>query len=779
MKKIVVSCLFFLLAFFFNNISLYAVEDFYISGIAGQKEVTLPLTYSDKWFGDSPSTIYNHNIARVACLLSCVSYVDVLADINNNTLAKDLKILGVKEGETEYKYNINYNSTLYGNDQCAYTFAHKTIKEGKKAGRTLIFIIIRGTPLNSNEWLSNLNINNKENTGTGLHEGFLRAASQIHERLVSYLLRYKIDIEDACLLITGHSRGAAVSNLLSTMLLKDDFFKRENIYTYTFASPNVTTMEDAEEEKYSFIWNIVNPEDIVPTVPLYKGKWKYRKYGRLLTLINSWSVEQEEFEKKYLPRISDCYNSLIGRPYYPFKCGSFIPVQITDIVNELNGSVDDYYTEGTGIHKAGATLLTKLFSGSENSSKEKIKEKHKKRNMDNYYFTNEDGSITNEATYKEEKSKEKVVVKKEEKNNNSDKKDKEGGNKKEKKPRLTFTQRIEAALNNRYNNIVDFLKFAFNDMHACETYLSFMLSLEEDEAFSTLGYSQITLTGYDEAMVLSKSGEVLLKIIEGEVDYKSIKLPVMARSLLSNKAVIGVPSNIECTLYITNESLLDTASSISLERYSASGHPMYIGEKTLIYLRKDKMIRAEIGKKTYESDKLELERVTKVGAKKIVKVNKLAPEQKFRVSPLVNFDTDLNMETGVEVGSQIIYGIGKIGWNMETLDSMFNIIMGVGSRQTLSGPILIDLELLGKCLWTKKDLEKGEHEFNYVPQIKVSFSLRPAKHFSIFLACTFDIEADDINKGAFNKKVRPARLGSFPLSDKTACYPGVVFGLRF
>ena len=39
------------------------------------------------------------------------------------------------------------------------------------------------------------------------------------------------------MLITGHSRGAAVANILGTIVP----FENENIYVYTFASPNTTT----------------------------------------------------------------------------------------------------------------------------------------------------------------------------------------------------------------------------------------------------------------------------------------------------------------------------------------------------------------------------------------------------------------------------------------------------------------------------------------------------------------------------------------------------------
>lgn len=94
-------------------------------------------------------------------------------------------------------------------------------------------------------------------------------------------------ITDPVFLVTGHSLGAAIANLLAERLnsetapneneiqsnttATDDglILGKENIYAYTFATPNVvdTSISGEEKIKYSNIFNILNTNDVVPCVP--------------------------------------------------------------------------------------------------------------------------------------------------------------------------------------------------------------------------------------------------------------------------------------------------------------------------------------------------------------------------------------------------------------------------------------------------------------------------------------------------------------------------------
>lgn len=92
------------------------------------------------------------------------------------------------------------------------------------------------------------------------------------------------------ILITGHSRGAAVANLLGAKIddnsLKNSNFSvsisNKDVFVYTFATPNTTSIKERDDQKYNNIYNIVNPEDFVTKV--MPSKWGYGRYGKSYVL---------------------------------------------------------------------------------------------------------------------------------------------------------------------------------------------------------------------------------------------------------------------------------------------------------------------------------------------------------------------------------------------------------------------------------------------------------------------------------------------------------------
>lgn len=117
------------------------------NGNSGVMEV--PLEFDERWFSQS-SFCYSHEIARLACFFSDSSYADVLGNRGGNLLKKNYSLLGIKEKDMEFHYNVDYSDSIWGNDQCAYSFASKEI-DGADGKRNLIFLVVRGTPLNANE----------------------------------------------------------------------------------------------------------------------------------------------------------------------------------------------------------------------------------------------------------------------------------------------------------------------------------------------------------------------------------------------------------------------------------------------------------------------------------------------------------------------------------------------------------------------------------------------------------------------------------------------------
>lgn len=737
--------LFSIMLFFLSTFAFAEKINFSVTGILQRDAVSVALDWDEKWFGKS-ATIYNHNIARIACVFSDVSYIDVEKNKDDNALLNNYKALGIKNSDIEIKYNIDYSDPLYGNDQCAFSLATKEINSSK-GKKSLVFVVIRGTPLNANEWLSNLNISDDTKTQKIVHEGFARAAQQVHIALISFLLRHKIEPENSYFLITGHSRGAAVANLLSSMAVYEDFFDTEKMYTYTFASPNVTTSENATDEKYNYIHNIVNAEDIVPTVPLYKDNWTFRKYGKILTLVNYWNISQSTYTDEILPKVNEFHRLFIGREYFPFKTGPFIPVQITNIVNKLNSSVDDFYSGPDSLHNMGSNVFTKIFP------------EPKDNNKADDVGDGVSGDGVAEANVA-----------------NGDDNGVDGENEKKHE---TFFDRVRASINKKHNGLFDYMMNAFNDMHDCGMYLSFMIGLDEKEAFSTQGFSQLIVKGQEEFVAKDKAGHTILRVIDGNIVFSSIRLPIAAMPVSFAKIAVGFPENLDFDFYVTNESLINTGSTFILEHYDEKGHLIESGEKQKIYTRMNAMQVFSVGEITKNEKKFETTKLKRDESKKLTIENRLLQEQQFRVLPELSVDTDFNLLFGAKIGSQHIYGTTHITWSVNSISNFFAWSLGFGTGQTLWGPILVDAEVRGKMLWAFIEKTDNEKLFNFVPELRLTFSVRPIRHIILSMSALFDFYINNLNDAAFDKKITHEYMGKIPFGDDFGIVPTLLWTIGF
>jgi hypothetical protein len=128
------------------------------------------------------------------------------------------------------------------------------------------------------EWGGNLTIGQ-----SGNHAGFQLAADQTVSAIRSYIgeltgrgqLTNKIKIW-----ISGYSRGAAAANLAAAKL--NEQFGKENVFAYCFECPQGAVGSDVGGERYSNIFCIVNPIDLVPKLAM--SVWGFTRYGRTFYL---------------------------------------------------------------------------------------------------------------------------------------------------------------------------------------------------------------------------------------------------------------------------------------------------------------------------------------------------------------------------------------------------------------------------------------------------------------------------------------------------------------
>lgn len=286
----------------------------YTSVAAGSNKVTTDFAWDDNWFFED-STTYNHELAIACSVLSAVAnseseYYQKGSNAEpymENLLAQ----LGFEKADTSsYQYRSEIKDEVVnifenGTNVTAYTIASKHIKSsttGKE--KLLVALSVRGTY--GTEWLGNLDASYSDGViegfglGEGDYEGFSEAAAQMTNAVFSYIesLGEDVDMNDVALLFTGHSRGAATSNMAAAYIdsltveleeineenvadgtadAVDAYPLQKSIYCYTFATPEHTTNPECHSTTYANIFNVINPSDIVPRVPL--AVWGFDRYG--------------------------------------------------------------------------------------------------------------------------------------------------------------------------------------------------------------------------------------------------------------------------------------------------------------------------------------------------------------------------------------------------------------------------------------------------------------------------------------------------------------------
>lgn len=245
-------------------------------------------SWNDEWFFQDP-TAYNAQLALASGVLAAFANSESASyngGTDNQTMADVLADLGFDDVQTtsyEHRSTIQDNIASLASgatDTVAYTLASKHITADDGQAKTLVLVAVRGSY--GSEWLSDFNIAGDAPTGyPDDHVGFAAAASVVMADLRTYLDRHAG--EDLCLLVCGHSRGSAVSNLIAAKaddgaLAGTYGIEASDVFCYTIACPTVTTSGDAHSDAYGNIFNLLLPSDIVPALPLQA--WGYERYGR-------------------------------------------------------------------------------------------------------------------------------------------------------------------------------------------------------------------------------------------------------------------------------------------------------------------------------------------------------------------------------------------------------------------------------------------------------------------------------------------------------------------
>jgi hypothetical protein len=241
-----------------------------------------------------PNTVYYNDLSKLAILYASDIYSGCYLEINQGAsggtdeATSFGKLFGMQDAE-----DIHITASEYAEDKDDLTeffVGHRTVyRSGEK--KELVILSVRGTNGTNAEWTSNFDVgadtvdyysavgfDHPHWKDLANHKGFDVATNRVLEKFAAYEKRHGLDkLSNKVILITGHSRGAAIANLLGAHFEDRADYKS---YTYTFAAPYATTHTDAGS--YRTVFNVVNSDDLVPYLPM--NEWGFKKYGLTYTL---------------------------------------------------------------------------------------------------------------------------------------------------------------------------------------------------------------------------------------------------------------------------------------------------------------------------------------------------------------------------------------------------------------------------------------------------------------------------------------------------------------
>ena len=291
-----------------------------------REKIPYKWTYNTSGIGfekDSFS-MYFENAVDSTYLMS-EHYEDSFLTENTAKPNKELAIISAYAAAVSYRPNF----AAVAMQQCGFTYDVVEPSESKNDYNHVAFVVghkvidcqdviaiwIRGTN-NKFEWMSNFEIGRESE-----HEGFSLATDEVQNYVFEYINKHNIG-GNVRFWVCGHSRGGAVANLLSARL--ERYYDKSKIYSYTFASPRVSTKARAND----YIKNYIIESDFV--ADLAPKDWGYERHGKDYTL-------------KIDDKVKNKFTKVTQKGLYPLSIGE--KKELLKAFMDYGGDgVDSYYT---------------------------------------------------------------------------------------------------------------------------------------------------------------------------------------------------------------------------------------------------------------------------------------------------------------------------------------------------------------------------------------------------------------------------------------------------
>lgn len=264
---------------------------------AGKNDDSVPLTvrFGTDWLTKADNTKYSKDLAAFAALLSTDSY------FREKDLAKNTQNRIIPDGTASEDYTFTTLLSALGFTETRHieSFKEKTYEEDTNDSVTMnlghcvadgcnIYVaVIRGC-FSAGEWVSAFDVGSADETYeavTGKHPDWLnksnlKGVDVAANRAIGFIDAFIKENGDSSkpnrILITGHSRGGAIAEIVGSV-----FEDRDDFTSYTYAFNSLAVSYDGKAQNYRSIFNIFDSRDLFSDFLPFGQDSRYY-YGQVL-----------------------------------------------------------------------------------------------------------------------------------------------------------------------------------------------------------------------------------------------------------------------------------------------------------------------------------------------------------------------------------------------------------------------------------------------------------------------------------------------------------------
>lgn len=270
--------------------------------------------WDDDYFADDADQ-YNQSLATASLILELASWQETDKK-DRSVIGQTFEEIGISDKSAWSQYPEKY-TVGYDNIMCY--IGQKALDDDT----SLVVLAIRGGNYGA-EWGGNFNLGS-----SGNHKGFDIAKTKVIGYLKEFISaqQEKGNLKgNLKIWVTGFSRAAATANLVAAELIDNTSYpefknlSNKNVYAYTFETPKNTVDKTHASSKYSSIFNIINPIDLIPYVA--PNEMGFARYGVDLYYPTNMDKDYKTYRNAMADELSETFE-LVYDESFCFKGVSF------------------------------------------------------------------------------------------------------------------------------------------------------------------------------------------------------------------------------------------------------------------------------------------------------------------------------------------------------------------------------------------------------------------------------------------------------------------------